>query len=106
MHRFSARLLAGLNDFLDHQIGLVGGCGAYMDRLIGHFDVQRVFIGVGIDRHRRNTHAFGSFDDAAGDFAAIGDEDFFEHFRSRLKSRFGLTKRKKETGKLDLMTTP
>ena len=70
-----------------------------MNGFIGHLDMQRVFIGVGIDRNRCNTHAFSGFNDPAGDFAAIGDENFLEHFRSRLKARSELTKRKRETGK-------
>ena len=50
-----------------------------MHRLVGHLDVQRVGIGVGIDRDRRDAHLARGLDDAAGDFAAIGDQDLTEH---------------------------
>jgi hypothetical protein len=35
-------------------------------------------IGIGIDRHRLDAHTRG-LDHAAGDFAAIGDQDLLEH---------------------------
>ena len=34
----------------------------------------RVGVGFGIDGHRAHAHAAGGADDAAGDFAAIGDQ--------------------------------
>jgi len=41
--------------------------------------MQRVAISIGIDRNGLNTHLSGCLDDAAGNFAAIGDEQFLEH---------------------------
>jgi hypothetical protein len=41
--------------------------------------VQRVAVGLGIDRDRLYPHAAGSLDDPAGDLAAIGDQNSFEH---------------------------
>jgi len=38
-----------------------------------------VLVGVGIHRHRGNAHLAGGLDDAAGDFATVGNQDFFEH---------------------------
>src|SRR5690606_4206091 len=55
------------------------GRGADMHRLIGHLDVQRVAIGVGIDGNGGDAELLRRFDDPAGDLAAIGDEDFLEH---------------------------
>ena len=41
--------------------------------------VQRLRIGIGIDRHGANAHAARGADDPAGDFAAIGDEKGLDH---------------------------
>jgi hypothetical protein len=41
--------------------------------------MQRVIIGIGIDGDRLDAHLPRGLDDAAGDFAAIGDQDFGDH---------------------------
>ena len=79
MHGFRAGVLAGLHDAVDDQIGLRRRRGADMDRLVRHFDMQRIAVGVGIDSHRLDAHAPRGLDDAACDFAAIGDQNFTEH---------------------------
>ena len=79
MHRFGPGLLGRGNDLVRHQIAFRSGCGADMHRLVRHANEGRARIGIGIDRHGRDTHALGRLDDAAGDFATIGDEDFREH---------------------------
>ena len=46
------------------------------DRLVGHRDMQRIGVGLGIDRDgARCPSACAVRDDAAGDLAAIGDQD-------------------------------
>src|SRR5713226_1032176 len=57
-------------------------CGRRPDqnRLIGHFDVECVAVGLGIDGHGLYSHAASSLDDPAGDLAAVGDQNSFEHF--------------------------
>src|SRR3546814_811950 len=55
-----------------------------MHRLVGHLHERRARVGVRIDRDGRNTHAPRGLDDAAGDFAAVGDQDFLEHLLSFL----------------------
>ncbi len=50
------------------------------DGFVGHLDVQRLAIGVGIDGDRLDAHLARGLDDAAGDLAAIGNEDFLEHY--------------------------
>ncbi len=50
-----------------------------MDGLVGHLDMQGVLVGVRIDGDGLDPHAAGGLDDAAGDLAAIGNEDFLEH---------------------------
>ena len=84
MDRFGAGLLAGGDDFLDRQIGLGRRGRSDGDRLVGHLDVKRVLVGFGIDRDGLDPHAARRPDDAAGDLAPVGDEDFLEH---RLPSR-------------------
>ena len=79
MHSLGPAFLDGRHDLIDHDIAFIGGGRADMDRFISHFYMQRVAIGIGIDRHGLNTHLSGCLDDAAGNFAAIGDEQFLEH---------------------------
>ena len=50
-----------------------------MDRAIRHFDVQRVLVGIGINRDGLDAEPAGGLDDAAGDLAAIGNQDALEH---------------------------
>ncbi len=73
MHGLGAGLAAGLDDPVDQQITF--GCRRRPDQngVIGHFDVERVPVGLGIDRDGLDPHAPGSLDDPTGDLAAIGD---------------------------------
>ncbi len=79
MHRLGACCLADLDDLVGEQIALRGRRRPYPHRLVGHADEGRARIGVGIDRHRDDTHPARGFDYPAGDLAAVGDEDFLEH---------------------------
>ena len=79
MHRLRAGLLAGGDDLVDQQIALGRSRRADMHRLVRHLDMQRVAVGVGIDRDCRDPHLAGCLDDPAGDLAAIGDQDALEH---------------------------
>ena len=79
--RLGAGRLAGLNDLVDHEIGLSRGRGPDGDRLIGHLDMERVFIGFRIDSDRIDAHAARGLDDAAGDSAPVGDEDLLTLLR-------------------------
>ena len=49
MHCLGARALAGVDDFLDQQIGLRGRRRTDMHGLVGHFDMQRVGVRVGVN---------------------------------------------------------
>jgi hypothetical protein len=79
MHGFRPGRLAGSDDLVDDEIGFRRRRRPDMHRIIRHLDMQRVLVGVGIDRDGRDTHAAGRLDHAAGDLAPIGDEDFLEH---------------------------
>ena len=61
------------------EIGLRGLRRADRYGLIGHLDMQRVAVGLGIDRHGLDAEPARGPDDAAGDFAPIGDEKLGEH---------------------------
>ena len=41
--------------------------------------MERVAVGLGIDRDRLDPHPAGGLDDPAGDLAAIGDQNLLEH---------------------------
>ena len=90
MHGLRAGLAAGLDDLLDHQIALGGGRRADQDRVIGHFDVEGVAVGLGIDGDRLDSHPAGGLDDPAGDLAAIGDQNSFEHVLACLQPLGGI----------------
>ena len=79
MHGLGAGLAAGLDDLLHHQIAFGRGRRPDQDGVIGHFDVERVAVGLGIDGDRLDPHPAGGLDDPAGDLAAIGDQNSFEH---------------------------
>ncbi len=85
MHGLRAGFAASLDDFLHRQIAL-GGCRrADQDGLIGHFDMERIAVGLGINGDGLDPHPAGSFDDPAGDLAAIGDQNSFEHVLAYLQ---------------------
>ena len=48
-------------------------------RGVGHGDVHRPGIGLGVDGDRTHAHAAQGADDAARDGAAVGDQDLVEH---------------------------
>jgi hypothetical protein len=79
VHRLGAGPLAGVDDPVDDEIALGGGRRADQHGLVRHLDVERVPVGLGIDRDRADPHATRGLDDPAGDLAAIGDQDALEH---------------------------
>ena len=76
---FGVGVATGLNDLVDHQIAVSGSRRADGNRFIRHLNVQRVAVSLGIDGDRLDPHAARSLDDPAGDLAAIGDQNSFEH---------------------------
>ena len=78
MHRIRARIFHGLNDFIHHKIGLVHRRRTQMHRLIRHLDMERIFIGIGINRDSLYAHLPRGLNHTASNFPAIGDEDFFD----------------------------
>ena len=78
MHRLRAGLLAGLDDLVDQEIGLRRGRRSDEHLLVGHAHVQRIGVGFGVHRHGLDAEPPAGADDAAGDLAAIGDQDLVE----------------------------
>ena len=81
MDGLGAGLLAGGDDLLGDQIGLGSRRRAQMDGLVRHLHMQRVLVGIRIDRDRLDAHLPAGLDDPACDFAAIGNQNFVEHSR-------------------------
>jgi hypothetical protein len=87
---FTQETVAGMNgidvrDFggADHRRNIeitartLGGPNA--DGFIGEPHVQAVAIGLRVNGHRLDAQILAGADDANGDFASIGDQDFLEH---------------------------
>ena len=83
VHGLGARVTGGFDDFFDLKIGLGGGSRADMNRLVRHLDMQGVPVGIRINRHRGDAHPAGGLDDAAGNFAPIGDQNFLKQIHPR-----------------------
>ncbi len=79
MHGLRAGLAAGLDDLVHHEIAVRSRRRPDQNRVIGHLDVERVPVSLGINRDRLDPHTAGSLDDPAGDLAPIGDQNSFEH---------------------------
>ena len=90
MHRFGTGLAAGLDDLLHHEVAFGRRGRPDQHGIVGHFDVERVAIGLGIDGDRLDPHAAGGLDDPAGDLAAIGDQNSFEHGAIYLQPKGGV----------------
>jgi hypothetical protein len=80
MHRLRAGLQARLHDGIAEQIRFGRRRRPEAHGFIGHFDMQRGRIGVGINRDGLDAHFARGLDDAAGDFTTVGDEDLVEHW--------------------------
>jgi hypothetical protein len=79
MDRLGAGRAAGGEDGGDLQVALRRGGRTDAHGLIGLAHMEGVGIGVAEDGNRLDAHALGGAHDAAGDLAAIGDEDFAKH---------------------------
>ena len=82
MDRGGARPLRHVEYALGVQIAVAGRRRADRMRLVGHCREQRARIRLRMHGDRAQAEAPRGADDAAGDLAAIGDEDRFEHARS------------------------
>ena len=77
--RLRAGLAHGVDDLVLDEIALRRWRAADVDGLVGHVDGHRAGVGVRKDHDRLDAHAPGRLDHPAGDFPAVGDQDFREH---------------------------
>ena len=71
--------LGGADDRRHVQVAVGAAGGADADVLVGEADVQRVLVGLGVDRDRLDAQLAAGEDDAQRDLAAVGDQDLLEH---------------------------
>src|ERR1051325_244747 len=71
----------GIEDAVDPQITFRRRAGTDAFGLIGHPHMQGRAVGIGIDRDARDSHLAQGANDADGDLAAVGDQNFAEHRR-------------------------
>ena len=83
MHRLGAAAARRVEDRRDVQIALPRRRGPDRPCLVGELDMQRVAVGLGIDRDGRDPEPPRGADHPAGDFAAIGDQDLAEQAHIR-----------------------
>ena len=88
MDRLRAGCPRGGDDLVADQIAFARRGMADMHRLVGLADVQRIGVGIRIDRNGPHTHLTRGPDDAASDFAAIGDEERGDHCAGHPVVRF------------------
>src|SRR5438067_2254584 len=75
MDRVRAGGLGDAHERLDREVAFRRRGRADRIGLVGHQDVQRFAVDVGIDGDRRQAFFAAAADHAAGDLSAIGDED-------------------------------
>ena len=76
--------LGGRDDAILAQVRILARSGPDADGLVGELHVQRLLVGLGIDRDGLDAQLPARADDAKGDFAAIGDEDLVHARKSVL----------------------
>ena len=70
--------LRGGDDGRYIQIALCRSRRPDANRFVGKTDVERVAVGLAVDRNRTDPEFFAGADDAKRDFATVGDEQVFE----------------------------
>jgi hypothetical protein len=79
MDRIDVTHFSSAHDSIDLQITVRAWRRANTDRFVRQLDMQRIDVRFRINRERANPKFLASADHPQGDFAAIGDKDFFEH---------------------------
>ena len=96
VNRVGARLLRGVEDLAEVQIGLRRGLPAEGERLVGQRYVRGVGVRFGVDRDTAQTGVLGRPDHPDRDLAAVGDENLRDgltgharllNFKNRIKNR-------------------
>ena len=79
MDGLGAGAVHGIDDGVDVEIAVLGRRRPDPHGLVGHGDVERAGIGIGVDRDGADAEPPRRAHDAAGDLAPIGDEELGEH---------------------------
>ena len=79
MNRIDVADFGRAHDAIDLQITFRARRRADADRFVRQLDVQRIDVRLGINREGANAEFFAGANDAQRNFAAIGDQNFFEH---------------------------
>ena len=79
MHRLRAAVLRGGDQRLDPQIAVCWLGATQVHRCVGFAHMPRVTVGIAMHRHRAQAQLAGGTHDAAGDFAAIGNQQGVDH---------------------------
>ena len=80
MDCFGTGLLAGSNDVVNLQVRVFRCRWPNADGFVRTQYMQGILVCFRVYGDGSDAHAAGGFDDAAGDFTAIGDQNFLEHF--------------------------
>ncbi|CDZ89351.1 Choline dehydrogenase [Rhodococcus ruber] len=72
--RVGAGLAGGVEDLVEHQVGLGGGLATERECLVGELHELGVGVGFCVDGHAPVTGVLGGSDDPHSDLAAVGDE--------------------------------
>src|SRR5689334_7805338 len=78
MNRIDVEDLRGADDGGNVEIALRGRRWSNARCFVGETDVQRIAIDVAVNGDRLDAHLLASPDNATGNLAAIGDQDFLE----------------------------
>src|SRR2546427_7652733 len=79
MNSVGARDLRGADDRRDVQVAVRAAGRPDADVFVGEPHVQRVLVGLGVDRHRLDAQLTARKDDAECDLSAVRDQNFLEH---------------------------
>src|SRR5262249_24297164 len=79
MDRLDVAHLGGADDLVDLQVALPSARRADADRLVGQLQILAPRVSLAIDADRLDPQRLAGADHAKSDFAAVGNEDAFEH---------------------------
>ena len=79
MNRIRPRDLGSRDQARDLEIALARRRGTETDIIVGESDMQRLAIGLGVDRHSLDAEFPRGTNDPERDFAAIRNENLLEH---------------------------
>lgn len=69
----------GCNQVRDAKVRVPAGRGSNTDIIVGKADVERLAVGLAVNRYRLDPQLSTGPNDPEGDLATIGDEYLLEH---------------------------